>query len=316
MPRPVRFVDPDTYYMLTNRCLLGMYLMAPDEECRRIIKGCLARAADQHDIELVCFVFMANHFHLIARFPKCNMAEFMEQFQSQLASRLNDHRGRSGPVFPTRYHDQALLDETVLLDKIQYVLNNPVKDRQVRSADRWPGVTSIDCHAGSDNTLEGQWLNHKTWRKYRRRKTDDRGRQAAMEPHQIELHLPDALDGSDREARRQSLLATVQNHRHKLWAEATGDRTRPPRVAGPKSVENLYWRDRPDEHPGSWLTETRRLGVASDPGKMASYANKRDAISERYHSAVTAWRKHNGRPFPRGTYPPGWRHCVGSPLRS
>jgi REP element-mobilizing transposase RayT len=316
MPRPIRHVDPETYYMLTNRCLLGMFLLTPDEECRRIIKGCLARAADQHDVDLVCFCFLANHFHLIARFPRCNMAEFMEQFQGQLASRLNKHRDRSGTVFPLRYDDQALLDDQVLEDKIGYVLNNPLKDRQVRAADRWPGVTSIDCHVDEENTFEGKWLNHETKRKYQRRKTGDKGREDAMETHRVELHLPEWLDGETRQERRQSLLEVVKADRHRLWAEATGNPNRAPRVVGPEEIEQLDWSDRPDEHPGDSMTQTRWLGVASKGAKMADYRDKRREITERYREAVSAWRAREVRPFPVGTYPPGWRHCVGSPLRS
>lgn len=317
MPRPVRHVDSQTYFMLTNRCLLGMYLLAPDPECRRIIKGCLARAADHHDVELVCFCFLANHFHLIARFPKLNMAEFMEQFQSQLASRINDHRGdRSGTVFPERYDDQALLDEQVLRDKIAYVLNNPVKDRQVKTAERWPGVTSIDCHKAAHNTFEGRWLDHQKRRKYERRKTDDKGRQDAMETHEVELHLPECLDGTTDREKRRSLLQLVERDRHRRWADATGDRRRPPRVAGPRAVERLHWADRPETKPGDWMTQNRWLGVASSPEKIQSYADKREEITERYRRALSAWRNQKTRPFPHGTYPPGHRHCVGSPLRS
>lgn len=316
MPRSVRYLESDRYYMLTNRTVLGMYLFAPDDECRRIIKGCLARAADEHDVELVCFVFMANHFHLIARFPHLNMGEFMEQFQSQLASRINDHRDREGTVFPTRYDDQALLDQQVLLDKIKYVLNNPVKDRQVRCAEDWPGVTSIDCHKKEGNRFEGQWLNHKRWRRYKRRKTGDKGRADAMETHTLDLHLPDALDGETDEERRQNLLASIKADRHRIWADATGDHNRPPRVAGAKSIEeNLYWGDRPDEHPANRLTDRRWLGVASNPEKMSDYKDKRDEIDDRYRRALSAWRQGKAKPFPHGTYPPGWRHCEGSPLR-
>jgi REP element-mobilizing transposase RayT len=235
-----------------------MYLLTPDDECRRIVKGCLARAADQHDVQLVCFCFLANHFHLIARFPKLNIAEFMEQFQSQLASRINDHRGRTGTVFPTRYHAQALLDETVLLDKIGYVLNNPVNDRQVAAADDWPGVTSMACHQTDANTLEGRWLNHKTWRRYRRRQSDDKGRDEAMETHRLELHLPEALDGETADQRRQSLLAAVKRE---LGFEGS-----------PLGVD--VWRSVPEEEaPAGWCGEL----LAAD----ASEAEILDTIGER-----------------------------------
>lgn len=118
MPRPIRHVAPHRYYVLTNRCVLGKFILRPDEGCRRIIKGCLARAADKYEVRLVCFVFMSNHFHIIARFPERNMSEFMAELQSQIASRFNKYRDRDRNVFPDRYDDQALLDDRVLNDRI------------------------------------------------------------------------------------------------------------------------------------------------------------------------------------------------------
>ena len=314
MPRPIRHVDNNHYYMLTNRCVLGKYLLCPDdEESKRIIRACLARAADKCHVELVCFVFMSNHFHLIARFPLMNMSAFMERFQGQLASRMNDHRGRSGTFFGDRYDDQALLDDQVIRDKISYVLNNPVKDGLVRSAERWPGVTSIDCHDNEENTFEGRWMNNKKRRKYKRRKTGDKGPEDALETHEVALHLPAALGGEDEEARRKNLLELVRKDRHRLWAEATGNRTTPPTVVGPEAIEEMDWRESADAPSSSPLGEKRHLGVANTPEKMADYHDKRREIAESYRWAMSKWREKEAVEFPHGTHPPGWRRCVGAP---
>ena len=146
MGRPVRFVEADKYYFITNRCVMGLFAMRPDDEARRIIKGCLARAADKHDVELVCFMFMSNHFHLIARFPDRTLSEFMCEFQTQISNRLNDYRGRSGSLFPERFDAKALLDEKAVREKVCYTLNNPVRAGLVRQASNWPGVSSMEEH--------------------------------------------------------------------------------------------------------------------------------------------------------------------------
>lgn len=309
MARPIRHVATDHYYLLTNRCLLGKYIMRPDEETRRIILGCLARAADLHDVQLVCFVFLSNHFHLIARFPQRNVAEFMEQLQGQLAERLNKHRGRHGTVFPERYHAQALLDEQVLRDKITYVLNNPVKDGLVARAGDWGEVSSMPLHE-SGCALEGEWLDYHRWRKLRRREQDYE-RSEAMREHTVELHVPEVLAGASRTERRESLLELVAQHRRRLHLEVGGNADEPPDVMGLEAVVERDWWENPDQPPSSG--DARRLGVASRAEKMADYHAKRREIDEHYRRVSGRRPRPRRDAFPEGTYPPGCRHCVGSP---
>lgn len=311
MARPVRVVESDRYYLLTNRCLLGMFLLRPDDECNRILRGCLARAAEKYNVELVCYVFLSNHFHLIARFPDLNMAEFMEELQSQIASRINKHRGRKGTFFPQRYDDQAILDDETLLDKICYVVNNPVKDRLVPSAEEWPGVTSMDVHE-SDGVLEGQWLNGRRWYNLKRRKGDHE-REEAMDVHRVELHLPDALDGETREERRQALVELVTDDRHRIWASTTGDRNRAPRTPKRGELLSASWSERAEEPFDPF--KRRRLCMGYTMDGIRDYREMRRQINRDYRDASRAWRRREVREFPHGTYPPGWRHCVGSPAR-
>lgn len=330
MSRPIRHVAADRYYMLTNRCALGQFVMRPDEETKRILKGCLARAVDKYDVELVCFVFLSNHFHLIARFPARNMSEFMGEFQSQIASRLNDHRDRDGTVFPERYDDKALLDARVLEDKIAYVLNNPVKDGLVPRATDWPGVSSLELHA-EDEPLVGKWLDGKEWTKLKRRK-GEHTREEAMQTHRVELHLPEALgetcegpiqaacDGgepseADREARIERLMALVERDRRRLWKAATGSAGRPPETPTPEALVEWDWSYIPPESPSSPF-DRRRLGVASRPEAMEDYRERRRQISESYRALSAKWREGkrvDPEEFPPGTYPPTCRHCVDPP---
>jgi len=308
MARPIRVVHQGDYYFITNRCLLGQFLMRPDEECRRIVKGCLARAADQLGVELVCFVFLSNHFHLIARFPRANMAEFMERFQGQVAERLNKHRDRKETVFPERYDDQVLLDDQAVRDKIAYVLNNPVEADLVARAEDWKGVSSMGLHL-ADEPLEGKWLDHTYWRKLRRRKADH-DREEAMVEHTVELHLPDALDDVDGKSRLERLRQLVADGRRLYHAAGGGNGPDDPGyVLGFEAAAEQDWRKRaevPDESEGR-----RLLGVAADAETIVSYHDWRGEVHRDYRRT---WKKAPGVPrdaFPDGTYPPGCRHCNG-----
>jgi hypothetical protein len=311
MGRPLRHQKPDAFYLLTNRCADGQFLMRPDPECRRIISGVLAREADKLDVRLVCFAFISNHFHVIAGFPRLNRDVFMGRVTCQISDRLNSWRDRSGPMFPIRYHPEELADDQTLRNSICYVLNNPVKDGLVRTADDWPGVTSMDCHRSGD-AFEGRWLDHQRWTKLSRRKTTDHTRDEAMDHHAVELHLPDALAGETDEERRQSLLELVADDRDRLHDEAEQTLGCPPRFAGPTAILNRDPRDRPaDSDIDARGRSRRRMYATSEPGGAAALREAHRERTDDYRRAVEAMRNGDDPGFPHGMHPPGRARCVG-----
>ena len=301
MPRPPRHCDPDKYYLLTNRTHRAKFLMQPDSVVRQIILGCLARWADFCNVEIVCFVFLGNHFHLIARFPDRNMSKFAGNLQSQIGKRINDYRGRSGNFWHDRFKPIPILDDAMLKEKIAYVINNAVKHRLVSCADRWPGVCSIDWHK-TGAAVEGEWLNKSERRRKQRKGLDNPG-ELAMEDYAFELHLPEALGGESEEGRREKLLELVEDHRERLEKERRTDRAG---VVGARTIKRRHWNDRPEDPDKA----PAPICLTSDPEKREAYLEKRRRITESYRMAVETWRSKRLSKFPAGTIPPGWNRYV------
>jgi hypothetical protein len=311
MPRPLRHQSEEAFYMITNRCGNGEFLMRPDPECRRIIAGCLARQVDKKDARLVCFGFYSNHFHAILGFPKLNRGSFMSDFTAQVSGRINDLRGRSGSMFPIRYDDQLLCDDQALRDKICYVLNNPVKDGLVPRADAWPGVNSMACHKTGD-PFEGRWLNHERWTKLQARKTTDHERSEAMEHYTVDLYLPDALDGETDAEKRETLLELVEQDRQRLHDEAKQELGCPPKFMGAEKILNQDCRARPaDSEIDKCGRSKRRMYVSSEPGGAAARRDKHRERTRDYREAARAMRNDEPYEFPHGMHPPGRARCVG-----
>lgn len=125
MGRPLRIQSKRAIYFVTNRCFQERFFFTPSKEVNRIILGCLGRAASIHKVKLFAFVFMSNHFHMLLQAPLMNLSDFMRDFQSMVATRLNLHHGRTGKFFHRRFSDSRVLDDETFLDKLQYILNNP-----------------------------------------------------------------------------------------------------------------------------------------------------------------------------------------------
>lgn len=304
MPHHRRLEEPERLWLLSNRTQHGEFLLRPDRECCRIIRGCLAREVDRKNVRLVAYAFLSNHFHLVARFPESNCSQFMRDFQGELSRRINIHRERDGTIFPRPYHGQAILDAETLVDKIGYTAHNPVRHGLVTDGGDWPGVVSAEYHR-SGEPLVGQWLDYNRWHNLSRRK-DPPPRSEAMVEYTVELAVPDCLPGDDPEARREGLVDQLETHRRRFCEQAgmTG-RHRRNRTSTFKRVD---WRTREPIEEG-WC-ETRRACAGKNAEGIADYLERRRNIDEAYRDAAEAWKRGEDAVFPPGTYPPGRARCV------
>jgi REP element-mobilizing transposase RayT len=129
---------------VTNRTLEERCYLRPDELTNAAVVKSLAVALRSYPVELAAFVFMGNHYHLVVRAGEHSVSDFVGIFQSRLARAVNERLGRRGPVWQRRFVATPIVDESALLERIEYTVMNPVKARLVDSPDAWPGVLSHD----------------------------------------------------------------------------------------------------------------------------------------------------------------------------
>lgn len=149
MGRRIRIFDPDCVYFISNRTSEARFLLAPSHEVNGLIRRCLASAVEKYGIELYGHVFMMNHFHLILRAPKNTISHFMRHLQCSISRGINRLRGlKNSSVFPQRFSCEAILDQEALVEKLEYLHNNPVRARLVAHPMLYPGVSSFRQSAG------------------------------------------------------------------------------------------------------------------------------------------------------------------------
>ena len=295
----LRLEEPDRYYLISNRIHRGEFQFRPDDECKRILKGCLAREVHRKNVRLVAYIFPSNHFHLVAGFPDQNRAAFMREFQKEVSRRITTLRGCDGEMFPKRYDPRVLLDAEVLLDRISYTVNNAVRHGLVTHPEAWPGVGCIE-QIREDKPLVGRWLDHNEWHNLKRRQETPPKSEAMIE-YEVDLHIPECIPGGDEAERRQTMLDKIEEGRQQFCEEAGLDRHRRP--ADPDQYTRVDWRTQKsiDE---DWCS-TRKACAGSDPGKVAGYLEKRRETDKLYRHAAEQWKHGEEATFPVGTYPPG-----------
>jgi len=111
----------------------------------------LKKISQNYDIELISFVLMPNHVHLLLEQNEANLHEAMRELFSRYARRHNKKYERKGHLFGGRYRQAVCLDEAYFIAVSLYIHLNPVRAGLVLhpSDYRWSsGRLFIDSEVG------------------------------------------------------------------------------------------------------------------------------------------------------------------------
>jgi REP element-mobilizing transposase RayT len=139
-----RRVLPNTTYLVTRRCVGRRFLLRPDDALNNIFVYCLALAAKKLGVQVHAVSVMSNHYHLVLTDVQGVLPEFMAWLNRQTAMCIKRLRRWDEVVWEPNvaYSAVELSGPAEVLDKVAYVLLNPVSAGLVRSPERWPGVLS------------------------------------------------------------------------------------------------------------------------------------------------------------------------------
>lgn len=138
-----RQILPGSTYLVTRRCTQRLFLLRPSEETNRIVRYCLALAARDTRVILHAVVFMSDHWHGVVTDPHAALPEFLERFHRLLARALNALLGREENFWSSDKPSVVVLPGYAdVVDKIAYVIANPVSAGLVEHPNEWPGVVA------------------------------------------------------------------------------------------------------------------------------------------------------------------------------
>jgi REP element-mobilizing transposase RayT len=124
-----------------------IYLRRPD--IARIVVTAIHKGEQLGHYELVAYVVMANHVHLLI-WPKIAPARLMKSLKGSTAREANKLLGRTGEAFWQKESYDRWVRNPGELEKIRhYILNNPVKAGLVSEARDYPWTS-----AGLETSLE------------------------------------------------------------------------------------------------------------------------------------------------------------------
>ena len=134
MARPLRIELADSYYHVMNRGNNRQDIFLSDKD-RKAFMEALADSCEIYHINLIAYVLMSNHFHLLVHTVRANLSEFMRHFQVTYTVRFNRRHHRSGHVFQGRFKSLLVEADEYLLPLSRYIHLNPIRTRRFKNAD-------------------------------------------------------------------------------------------------------------------------------------------------------------------------------------
>jgi hypothetical protein len=262
--------------------------LRPSREVNLIIRYCLALATHRFGVRVHAYCFLSNHYHLVATDCRGELPCFMHCLDLLLARALNALRGRSESFWSSgSYSAVELADPETVVEKIAYVLANPVSAGLVRAGRLWPGVISHPDDIGNDPLVAP------------RPSRFFRSAGTAALPAVVPLGLvpPPGLEHLSLDELRKQIAERVELH--EMRARQRRGRKG---FAGPRSVLRRPVLDRPTEAESSFGLNPRVAG-RDGPARIAALARLAGFVQQyRY-----AWTKLQAglrdlAVFPAGTW--------------
>jgi putative transposase len=137
-----RLLLPGITYLITRRVVGRTFLLRPDAAINQILLYVLAVSASRFGLQVHALCVMSDHLHLVVTDTLCVLPQFLAFFNRITALCTKVLRTWEGSVWDNNAASAVrLTTHAAIVEKIAYVLANPVAAGLVPRADEWPGAT-------------------------------------------------------------------------------------------------------------------------------------------------------------------------------
>ena len=141
MPRKSVPISSEFPYHISARCHNREWFRIPIDQVWKLMEDYLFFISHAYKVEILAFVLMNNHFHLLLRDPQGNLAEAMNYLMRETSRRIGEMAGRINQTYGSRFH-RTLINDLVYFDHVyKYVYRNPVEAGLCVRPQDWPYST-------------------------------------------------------------------------------------------------------------------------------------------------------------------------------
>jgi REP element-mobilizing transposase RayT len=182
-------------------------LLRPDPVMNQIIVYLLAVNAGRYGLKVHAFCAMSTHIHLVVTDVKGKLPKFLRSFHRLVALCTMKHRRWGAPIWDKSPTSAVrLVTDVAVVEKIAYVLANPVTAGLVQRAGEWPGAKVLVSEIGACEVKARRpevYLNPKNW----------------AEEAALQISLPPHVEEAEAEVFRKRVATEVE----RLEVQARGE---------------------------------------------------------------------------------------------
>lgn len=280
--------------MVTRRTLRRHHLFRPDPAIAQLYLYTLGVCAKQFGVQLHALVLMSTHEHLVLTDTVGRLPDFLRRLHRLVALGTKVLRKWEGAVWDhERPSVVRLVTRRAVIEKIAYVLANPVKAGLVQQARHWPGVTVLP-----------QELGRRTWKMKRPDCFFDANNPNWPDEVELTLTLPPSLQEVSDDAQIREAVALELAHQERLAQAEVKERGW--RVLGVERIRRVSpYRRAKSFDPIRGRNPTFAAGRGQRKAFFVAVAELR-AFRRAYRDALDRWRAgYRQTVFPAGT----WAMC-------
>jgi putative transposase len=149
MARPLRIEREDTCYHVINRGNARARIFHDPADYQGFLDR-LGRCAERFELDVLAYMLMGNHYHLLLRTHRANLSAAMQWFGVAYSSWHNARHHRSGHLFQGRFKSFLVQEQEYIYRLLLYMHRNPLRARIVtRLADYpWSSYRPLACGRG------------------------------------------------------------------------------------------------------------------------------------------------------------------------
>lgn len=281
---PPRHNLPGTTWLVTRRCSERRFFLKPGSFVGQAILFILGYALNWFGLQLHAIAVLSNHWHVVVTDVRGKKSEFFQFVHSMIGRSVNAFRGRFEAFWaPGRPNMVRLVTREDILDKIVYVILNPVRADLVEKASDWPGLVTLPRHF-----VNTEFRTQRPGRFFNRRGP-------LGEVTVFRLTKPPGFEHLTEEEFAAALARRVEAG-EKALAEARGKK----RVLGAKSVISARYSSRPKKRAPQF--ERHPHIACRDPELRAAALEELQRFWSEHRTAVGRFSKGaRNALFPAGT---------------
>lgn len=138
MPRAKVPLQSEFPYHVSSRCINREWFALPLDEVWDIYSRQLQFVSWAFEAEILAFVLMDNHFHMLIRTPDANLPKVMANLMKETSRYINQAAGRINQTYGSRYFRSMIKSHHYFLHAYKYVYRNPVQAGLCRTCEAYP----------------------------------------------------------------------------------------------------------------------------------------------------------------------------------